>query len=117
LRTDTLNRPERNSSTAAKAAWLLSHSLASCRPRSITGPYLDKEGTPMMEGGGTLLIEGTAAWRGPGGQSVLPDANRDLLVFHAYDGATGSSTLQISTIVWEDGWPRVGVLPHKRELD
>ena len=29
----------------------------------------------------------------------------------AYDGVTGRSSLQISTMVWEDGWPRVGVLP------
>jgi arabinan endo-1,5-alpha-L-arabinosidase len=84
------------------------------RSRSITGPYLDRDGRPMMEGGGTLLMEGTAAWRGPGGQSVLRDASRDLLVFHAYDGTTGAPTLQLSTIVWEHGWPRAGVLPHER---
>ena len=34
----------------------------------------------------------------------------DLLVFHAYDGTTGRPALQISTIVWEEGWPRVGEL-------
>jgi arabinan endo-1,5-alpha-L-arabinosidase len=80
------------------------------RARKITGPYLDKEGTPMMEGGGTLLLEGGEAWRGPGHQAVLFDSSADLLVFHAYDAATGRPRLQISTMVWEDGWPRVGQL-------
>jgi arabinan endo-1,5-alpha-L-arabinosidase len=81
------------------------------RSRKITGPYLDKRGKPMMEGGGTLLVEGTDTWRGPGGQSVLLDAKVDLLVFHAYHGVTGRPTLQISTMIWEKGWPRAGALP------
>jgi arabinan endo-1,5-alpha-L-arabinosidase len=80
----------------------------------VTGPYLDRDGKPMMEGGGTLLMEGTAAWRGPGGQSVLVDPKGNLLVFHAYDGTTGAPALQISTLIWKDGWPRVGALPHSR---
>jgi hypothetical protein len=35
------------------------------------------------------------------------------LFFHAcYGAGVGrGSALQISTIVWEDGWPRVGGLP------
>jgi hypothetical protein len=32
----------------------------------ITGLYRDKAGTPMMSGGGTVLIQGSDAWRGPG---------------------------------------------------
>lgn len=80
------------------------------RARKITGPYRDKEGKPMLEGGGSLLLEGTEAWRGPGHQAVLSAANADWLVFHAYDGTAGRPTLQISTMVWEDGWPRVGSL-------
>jgi arabinan endo-1,5-alpha-L-arabinosidase len=80
------------------------------RAKRITGPYIDKDGQPMAQGGGTLLLEGTDAWRGPGHVAVLFDADADLLVFHAYDGTTGRPTLQISTMVWENGWPRVGSL-------
>jgi len=80
------------------------------RAPEITGPYRDEDGKPMMEGGGTLVLEGTEAWRGPGHPAVLFDSNADLLVFHAYDGTTGRPALQISTMVWEDGWPRVGRL-------
>jgi arabinan endo-1,5-alpha-L-arabinosidase len=80
------------------------------RAREITGPYVDQTGKPMMEGGGTLLLEGTERWHGPGHPAVLLEAGADLLVFHAYDGTTGRPALQISTMVWEEGWPRVGGL-------
>jgi arabinan endo-1,5-alpha-L-arabinosidase len=80
------------------------------RAPEITGPYRDRDGTPMTEGGGTLLLEGAEAWRGPGHPAVLLEAEADFLVFHAYDGTTGRPTLQISTMIWEEGWPRVGRL-------
>jgi arabinan endo-1,5-alpha-L-arabinosidase len=80
------------------------------RSREITGPYADREGTPMMEGGGSLVLAGTPSWPGVGHQAVLADAGSDYLVFHAYDATTGRPRLQISTLVWEDGWPRVGRL-------
>jgi arabinan endo-1,5-alpha-L-arabinosidase len=81
------------------------------RSDKITGPYTDKDGTPMMSGGATELLAGNDRWKGPGGESVVEDFHQDLLVFHAYDGKDGRSFLQISTLVWENGWPRAGVLP------
>ncbi len=82
------------------------------RSRRVTGPYVDKSSMPMTEGGGTLVIEATTGkWRGPGHQAVLQDPSGDYLLFHAYDAKTGRSHLQISTMVWEEGWPRVGRLP------
>jgi arabinan endo-1,5-alpha-L-arabinosidase len=82
------------------------------RSRKITGPYLDKSGKSMLEGGGSPLLEGTAAWRGPGHQALLLDKHENLLAFHAYHGTTGRATLQLSTLVWEGEWPRVGRLPE-----
>jgi arabinan endo-1,5-alpha-L-arabinosidase len=82
------------------------------RSSKLTGPYVDRAGKPMTEGGGTLVIEATTPnWRGPGHEAVLQDKTGDYLVFHAYQGKTGRPELKISTMVWEDGWPRVGALP------
>ena len=75
------------------------------RSKRITGPYAARDGTPMMEGGGTLLLEGDEAWRGPGHPAVLLGSAADLLVYHAYDGTSGRPTLRIATITWERGWP------------
>jgi arabinan endo-1,5-alpha-L-arabinosidase len=75
------------------------------RSRSVVGPYLDKNGKAMMEGGGSALLVGNSRWLGPGGESILRGQDGDIIVFHAYDGATGRPSLQISTLTWNDGWP------------
>jgi hypothetical protein len=64
-----------------------------------------------MSGGGTLLMTGSDAWRGPGGQFVFTDQTKEYLVFHSYSAVTNKANLMISSVVWEDGWPRVGQLP------
>jgi arabinan endo-1,5-alpha-L-arabinosidase len=82
------------------------------RSRKVTGPYLDKDGKPMPEGGGSLVIVATTPnWKGPGHEAVVQEPGGDYLIFHAYHGTTGRSFLQISTMIWEDGWPKVGALP------
>lgn len=84
------------------------------RARRITGPYADRAGKAMLEGGGTLVLDGSAAWRGPGGQSVLHTPAADYLVFHAYDAERGRPFLQISMLKWKEGWPEAGELPQPR---
>ncbi|WP_089408277.1 family 43 glycosylhydrolase [Granulicella rosea] len=79
------------------------------RSRRIAGPYLDRSGKPLLEGGGTELLTGNARWAGPGGETAYATATGDLLVFHAYDATTGKPYLQISPIDWVDGWPKVAL--------
>jgi arabinan endo-1,5-alpha-L-arabinosidase len=85
------------------------------RSRKVTGPYVDKDGGLMTEGGGTLLLDATKGgrWVGPGHCAVVQDVSGDYLVFHAYDSQSerSRSELKISTMMWEDGWPRVAALP------
>ena len=82
------------------------------RSSKVTGPYLDRDGKSLVDDGGTVVVEAaTPNWRGAGGESVFSDHGRDYLVFHAYDGRMGFSQLQISTIAWEDGWPRAAKMP------
>ncbi len=81
------------------------------RSKTVTGPYLDKEGKSMFEGGGSLVIEGNAAYAGAGHNSAYTFDDKDYLVFHAYDlKEGGQSKLKIKEIRWADGWPIVDPL-------
>ncbi|SHG11363.1 arabinan endo-1,5-alpha-L-arabinosidase [Streptoalloteichus hindustanus] len=79
------------------------------RSASPTGPYLDRSGKPMLEGGGTELLAGHDWVVGPGGQSVLREGDRDLLVYHYYNrNDNGTAYLGTNYLGWdEEGWPHV----------
>ena len=53
----------------------------------------------------------TAKWHGAGHEAVLQEKDRDYLVFHAYDAVSGRPFLTISTMEWENGWPKVAPMP------
>jgi arabinan endo-1,5-alpha-L-arabinosidase len=80
------------------------------RSENVEGPYFDKEGTAMTQGGGTLLVEGDTRWRGPGHNAVIFRGTEAFNVYHAYDAnANGRVTLRISELVWDtEGWPISG---------
>jgi arabinan endo-1,5-alpha-L-arabinosidase len=84
------------------------------RADRIEGPYLDKDGEPMLEGGGSLVMSTTGRFIGPGGQEAVKTSKGDWLAYHYYDGdAAGASKLQLSPILWTvDGWPELGLLPQ-----
>jgi arabinan endo-1,5-alpha-L-arabinosidase len=79
------------------------------RARSADGPYIDRDGKPLLEGGGTLLLGTQGPVIGPGHCAVLREPHRDLLVYHYYDAeSNGVPTLQIRPLTWDnDGWPGV----------
>lgn len=76
------------------------------RSASITGPYADKAGVPMMSGGGTVLASSGTRFKGPGGQSLLSDGS--VMAWHAYDAQNnGAPVLFIGNVTWgSDGWPQ-----------
>lgn len=79
------------------------------RAEDIRGPYLDKEGKRMDQGGGTLLLAGNKTWPGVGHNSAYTFGGTDYLVFHGYDASDeGKSKLIIKEIQWDsEGWPKV----------
>jgi arabinan endo-1,5-alpha-L-arabinosidase len=79
------------------------------RSRTITGPYLDREGEDMRFGGGTLVVRGDSTWAGVGHNSAYTFGGTDYLIFHGYAVFDeGRSKLWIKEIEWDDeGWPRV----------
>ncbi len=86
------------------------------RSASVTGPYLDRTGKPMIDGGGSPVLVANSQWLGPGGESLIHLAGQkpgltgeDLIVFHAYSAVDGHPALHISTVGWKDGWPAVAL--------
>jgi arabinan endo-1,5-alpha-L-arabinosidase len=77
------------------------------RSENVTGPYVDKAGVGLMQGGGSLLIEGDSRWRGPGHPAVLFSGERGYIVYHAYDSQqNGAARLRTAELVWDAaGWP------------
>lgn len=78
------------------------------RARSVTGPYLDRDGKALLDAGGTTLLAGGTRWKGPGHQDVVGD----WLVHHAYDTERGGKPhLRIKRLSWSaEGWP---VMPQE----
>lgn len=78
------------------------------RSNVITGPYVDRDGKEMLEGGGTQLAAGNRRLAGPGGEDVFVDGARQFVVFHAYNRAlNGMPQVQIRPLRWRDGWPDI----------
>jgi arabinan endo-1,5-alpha-L-arabinosidase len=81
------------------------------RSAAPTGPYVDRAGTAMLQGGGTPVLasgQGTGGrYVGRGHAAILQRPDRDYIVYHAYDTQrNGAPTLQIQPLAWDaDGWP------------
>ena len=82
------------------------------RSKDVAGPYVDKDGVMMVDGGGSLVLEGEGRWHGPGHNSFISDGGSDYLVYHSYDEELrGRSVLRVRELVWtQDGWPMVGAV-------
>jgi arabinan endo-1,5-alpha-L-arabinosidase len=84
------------------------------RADAVTGPYLDRDGKPMLRGGGSLLLGTTGRFIGPGAQEAINTSQGEMLAYHYYDRADrGLPKLQLSPLGWTaDGWPELGALPN-----
>ena len=86
------------------------------RSRVITGPYLDKHGLALNQGGGSLFLAAHDHRIGPGHFGRLldyddpPDGAERFSIHYEADLATGGrSKLDIRPLLWSpDGWPVAG---------
>ncbi|MEL1242206.1 arabinan endo-1,5-alpha-L-arabinosidase [Flavobacterium flavipallidum] len=83
------------------------YKIAVGRSKSVSGPYVDKEGNLLSQGGGTILIKGDENYFGVGHNSAYTFDGVDYLVYHGYDAQqNGKSVLLIKEIKWDsDFWP------------
>ncbi|NED97778.1 family 43 glycosylhydrolase [Phytoactinopolyspora alkaliphila] len=81
------------------------------RSENIHGPYVDKNGVPLAEGGGSIILNSRVAqpgatpaglYRAPGGPDVFTEDGVHYLVYHAY---RPQNTMAIRPMDWHGGWP------------
>lgn len=88
------------------------------RSKNITGPYRDRTGLKMLQGGGTLFLgavksSGGAAVSdeiGPGHAGIISERTAEYFSC-SYEWArdrAGKSTVNVSKLTWDrDGWPQI----------
>ncbi|KAI9171042.1 Extracellular endo-alpha-(1-_5)-L-arabinanase [Paramyrothecium foliicola] len=74
------------------------------RSKSVTGPYVDRSGKAMMQGGGTQMLASHGNIHGPGHNAIFADNDGDVLVYHYYNNA-GTAQIGINLVRYENGWP------------
>lgn len=77
------------------------------RSDHVEGPYVDRDGRALTDGGGTVVLESDGARIGPGHVAPLADEEPGRFAFHYYDGDDrGRSKLALADWRWSpDGWP------------
>lgn len=87
------------------------YKIAVGRSRNVTGPYYDRLGSPLVHGGGTVILSEQGNMFGPGAASI----SGAYLAHHYYDGTAGGDfRLGIRRIAWDfDGWPRIAIPPRE----
>ncbi len=91
------------------------------RSRSPLGPYVDHMGTPLLRGGGKLVVSARGRNLGPGHFGLIELGNgveKFSMHYEADMDRSGRSVLGIAPLRWSDGWPVTGenVAPGTYEI-
>ena len=81
------------------------------RSKNINGPYLDKNGNDMLNGGGSVFLKAEGRYIGPGHSGIAATSEYgDVFTYHFYDGLdNGVSKLGVRSLNWDsNGWPILG---------
>ena len=87
---------------------LSNYRVAVGRSKTVDGPYLDRNGVDLREGGGTLVFEGDKKeYEAAGHCAVYHFGDEDVFICHGYSiEHKGASILMQRPIRWTaDGWP------------
>ena len=82
------------------------------RSKNVAGPYLDKVGKDMLNGGGTVVLEGDKKdWEAAGHCAAYTFDGQDVFICHGYSATrNGAAFLIQRPITWTpDGWPVITV--------
>lgn len=77
------------------------------RSTNVFGPFYDRSGVNLTNGGGTVVLESSARYIGPGQAGILLDNGTYWFTYHYYDGNNnGDATVGMNRLYWTpDGWP------------
>ena len=81
------------------------------RARSVTGPYLDNVGRPMLQGGGKMVIAAGDRVCGPGhfGRTIIDEGVEVMSCHYEADfDQGGRSVLGLRPLLWKNDWPVAG---------
>ncbi|HEX2956737.1 MAG TPA: arabinan endo-1,5-alpha-L-arabinosidase [Chitinispirillaceae bacterium] len=81
------------------------------RSSKVTGPYIDKSGADMKNGGGVILDQSTNEWKGPGHNGIFIENDTMFCINHAYKATTGTATMFIRPLYWNNEWPQFQYVP------
>jgi len=84
------------------------------RSPAATGPFLDRAGTDLMRGGGSLFLATDGPRIGPGHAAVFKEGDHYWLSYHYYDATEqGIPKLGLVRLNWSaDGWPSLAAPRH-----
>ncbi|MBQ2131298.1 MAG: family 43 glycosylhydrolase, partial [Prevotella sp.] len=80
------------------------------RSKKVEGPYLDRNGKDMANGGGTLFLEGDKKeWEAAGHCAAYTFDGEDIFICHGYSATQNGAAMLIQRpISWTtDGWPEL----------
>jgi len=91
------------------------------RSANPTGPYLDKNGVNLNNGGGTTILATTGHYIGPGQVGVYQENGVTYVSHHYYEGfENGAPKLSLASLQWDAAqWPvltRDWVAPGRYEI-
>jgi arabinan endo-1,5-alpha-L-arabinosidase len=83
------------------------------RGTSVHGPFYDRDGKEMLEGGGTEVTQGLSDLLMPGHASVFIDDDGKYYLVSEYFRKDSPSIMLIGDLLWdEEGWPITSLTPN-----